>query len=168
MIQFTTVIHKFADQGEKTGWAYIDIPLDIAQQIKPDTKKSFRVKGYLDQFEIKGIAILPMGGGNFILPINKDMRKGLSKGAGAIVSVRLEKDDEFVINPNAELMECLDEEPEALAYFNSLTKSHRDYFTKWIESAKTEPTKIKRITKTVIALSKKYGYGEMIRLLKDI
>ena len=31
--------------GEKTGWSYIEIPAAIAQQLKPNYKKSFRVKG---------------------------------------------------------------------------------------------------------------------------
>lgn len=45
MIDYTTIILQFAEQGEKTGWTYIEIPADLAQQIKPGNKKSFRVKG---------------------------------------------------------------------------------------------------------------------------
>ena len=70
MIQFTTTIHKFEKQGEKTGWTYIEIPADIAQQIKPGNKKSFRVKGKLDNYKIAGVSLLPMGGGSFIMAIN--------------------------------------------------------------------------------------------------
>ena len=36
MIQFTTTIHKFGVKGEKTGWTYIEIPADLAQQLKPE------------------------------------------------------------------------------------------------------------------------------------
>lgn len=43
-VQFTTTIHKFDKQGEKTGWTYFEIPADLAQKLKPGNKKSFRVK----------------------------------------------------------------------------------------------------------------------------
>ena len=36
MIQFNSVIKKFAKQGEKTGWSYIEIPEEVAIKIKPD------------------------------------------------------------------------------------------------------------------------------------
>ena len=65
-------------------------------------------------------------------------------------------------------MECFDYEPEALEFFNTLAKSHRDYFIKWIEGAKTEPTKIKRIAQTITALSKGCNFGEMIRMFREI
>ena len=35
MVQFTTTIHKFEKQGEKTGWTYVEIPADIAGQLVP-------------------------------------------------------------------------------------------------------------------------------------
>lgn len=43
-VQFIATIHRFESKGEKTGWTYIEIPVDIAQQLKPGNKKSFRVK----------------------------------------------------------------------------------------------------------------------------
>ena len=46
MIHFNAVIKKFNEQGEKTGWTYIEIPEEIASKIKPGYKKSFRVKGH--------------------------------------------------------------------------------------------------------------------------
>jgi uncharacterized protein YdeI (YjbR/CyaY-like superfamily) len=94
------------------------------------------------------------------------MRKGTGKRKGAQLSVQLEADDEFSIQVNPEFLECMKDEPRALSFFNSLPKSHRDYFTKWIESAKTEPTKTRRIAEAVNALSRNQGYGEMLRELK--
>jgi hypothetical protein len=70
MISFTTTILKFGQQGEKTGWTYILIPAELAGQLKPGHKKSFRVKGRLDQYPIKGVALLPMGEGDFIMALN--------------------------------------------------------------------------------------------------
>jgi hypothetical protein len=39
MIQFNSIIQKFNEQGEKTGWTYIAIPIEIAQQLNPTIKK---------------------------------------------------------------------------------------------------------------------------------
>ena len=82
MIQITATIHRFEKQGEKTGWSYIEIPADLAQELVPGNKKSFRVKGMLDQFKISGVSLIPMGDGNFIMPINAAMRKGTGKRKG--------------------------------------------------------------------------------------
>lgn len=165
MVQLTTVIQKFDKQGEKTGWTYFEIPADIAGKLKPGNKKSFRVKGKLDNHKISGVAILPMGGGSFIMPLNADMRKAIGKRHGAMLKVQLEEDKaDFVFN--ADFMDCLDDEPKAKQFFQSLPGSHQRYFSKWIDSAKTDNTKAKRIATSVNALAKKWGYGEMIRAAK--
>ena len=103
-----------------------------------------------------------MGGGVFIMPLNADMRKGIGKRKGAMLKVQLSVDEKgFVFNKD--FVDCLADEPKAKIFFESLTGSHQKYFSKWIDSAKTEPTKIKRITMAINALAKKMGYPEMIR-----
>ena len=165
MVRFETALRKFDKQGEKTGWTYIEIPADIAAKIKPGEKKSYRVKGKLDSHPITGVALLPMGAGAFIIPVNGDMRKAIGKRHGAMVKVQLEEDKK-PFQFNKDFMECLNDEPVASQFFKSLTGSHQRYFSKWIDSAKTEPTRIKRIAQAVSALSKKLGYPEMIRSQK--
>lgn len=166
MVLFTTTILKFDEQGDKTGWTYIIIPAEIAQQLKPANKRSFRVKGFLDKYKFEGISLLPKGGGDFIMPLNATIRKGIGKRKGAMVQVSVEQDQQILHRPGW-LTECLEYEPEALAFFNNLPKSHQNYFIKWIESAKTEPTKTKRIAQTVTALCNRLGFGEMIRMNRD-
>lgn len=162
MIRYKTTIHKFDEQGEKTGWTYIEIPAELAQKLFPGNKKSFRVKGKLDKFPIHHIALMPMGDGTFIMAINAGMRKGIAKKQGAMLDVQLEKDDSGIpIHP--ELLAGLEEDETAKAYFESLAPSHRLYFSKWISDAKTEPTKIKRLTLCLLALSLQKDYGTMIR-----
>lgn len=163
MVEFDTIILQFAAQGEKTGWTYIEIPADIASQLKPGNKKSFRVNGMLDNFSIRGIALMPMGEGNFIMALNAEMRKGIRKSKGAMLHVRLEVDTDFKIEPPGDLIECLEDEPGAIEFFNNLARSHRDYFVKWIESAKTFETRSKRIAQTVTAMSRGWDYGQMMR-----
>lgn len=165
MVQFTTTIRKFNEQGEKTGWTHIIIPSDIAQKLIPGNKKSFRVKGKLDDFSIAGIALMPMGAGDFVMPLNATIRKGIHKKEGAILNVKLEVDKKE-IKPPAEFVECLKDEPVAYEHFFSLAKSHQHYFIRWLSEAKTEQTKTKRIAQAVNALSKKFDFGMMIRAIK--
>jgi uncharacterized protein DUF1905/bacteriocin resistance YdeI/OmpD-like protein len=162
MVEFKATLKQFGEQGEKTGWTYIEIPADLAQELKPGNKKSFRVKGRLDQYKIAGIALLPMGSGAFIMAVNATMRKGIGKKKGAMVKVQLIEDKkEFQFN--ADFIECMADEPVAREFFNSLPGSHQRYFSKWIDSAKTEETKTKRIAWAVTALSNKQKYNEMLR-----
>lgn len=162
MVKFTTTLLQFAEQGEKTGWTYIEIPADIAQQLKPNNKKSFRVKGKLDNFKINSVALMPMGDGNFIIPFNAVMRKGTGKRKGTMITVIIEE-DKTPLQLNEDFIACLNDDPAAIKHFNSLAGSHRNYFSKWIDSAKTDETKTKRIAMAVSALSRKMGYSEMLR-----
>lgn len=162
MLKFIATMHKFAEQGEKTGWTYIEVPADIVQKIKPGQRKEFKVRGKLDAFEIKRVSLMPLGGGKFIMPVNAAMRKGIGKRHGATVKVQIEADDSpFVFNKD--FLECLDDEPKAKDFFQTLPGSHQRYFSKWIDDAKTEPTRVRRITMAVNALQKKWGYAEMLR-----
>lgn len=162
MVQFTATIHKFGKMGEKTGWTYFELPADIVQQLKRGNKKEFKVKGKLDGYAIKRVSVLPMGGGAFIMPLNAAMRRSLGKKQGATLTVQLAEDkSNFVFNKD--FMDCLDDEPAAKEFFQSLTGSHQRYFSKWIDSAKTDPTKTKRIAMAITALARKWGYPEMIR-----
>jgi hypothetical protein len=165
-ISFTATMHRFEEKGDKTGWTYIEIPADIAEKINPTTKKGFRVKGKLDNHKIAGAYLQPMGGGTFILPINAEMRKGVGKRHGAMIKVQLQK-DEALYEFNKDFMDCLADEPAATTFFKSLASSHQRYFSKWIDDAKTDQTKTKRIAQAVAALARKASYGEMIRSLKS-
>lgn len=162
MIQFNTTIEKFGELGEKTGWTYILIPEALAQELKPGNKKSFRVKGKLDQWPYKQLALIPMGEGDFILALNAVIRKQIKKNKGEKLAVQMAVDNsEIELSPD--LMECLEDEPKAKAYFNKIPGSHQKYYSRWIESAKTVETKAKRIALALKALSRQMDYGSMIR-----
>ena len=164
MIKFTATIKRFDKQGEKTGWTYIDIPAALAKKLN-DNKKGFRVKGRLDHYKFEQIALLPMGGGDFIMTLNATFRKAIRKQKGATVEVQMEVDTNE-LKPIPELIECLEDEPAAFEYFNSLPKSHQNYFSNWIKTAKTEPTKAKRIAAVVNAMEKHMDFGQMLRAMR--
>ena len=166
MIQFTTTLYKFDKQGEKTSWTYLEISAKQAHQLNPNCKVSFRIKGTIDSYRFQKTALLPMGDGKFILPFNAAMRKATGKKLGDKIKVMMEVDDhKLEISPD--LLKCLKEDPMAMEFFSSLPKSHQNYYSKWIDSAKTLQTKTKRIVVCLTAFSKKQGFGEMMREYKN-
>src|SRR5690242_17240541 len=132
MIAFTTTIQQVKEYGDKTGWTYIIVPAKLAQQLIPGNRKTFRCKGLLDDYKFEGIALMPIGGGDFMMPLNATVRKGIRKSKGATLRIKLEVDTK-PITPPADFIECLKDEPQAYEYFYSMTKGNQNYFTKWIE-----------------------------------
>lgn len=167
MITFSIVLKKFKSKGEKSGWTYIDINNEIAKKINGDVKKSYRVKGKIDNININCVTILPMGDGSFILPVNSELRKLLRKKENDIVQVSLEVDNaEYILNE--EMIECINDEQKAKDFFNKMPLSHRRYYSKWVESAKTIETKSKRIALIVSSLCKGENFSEMLRNNKKL
>ena len=120
----------------------------------------------LDAFAVAGMALMPMGNGNFIMALKADVRKGIRKSKGAVLKVLLEEDVDYKVEIPKDLADCFEFEPDALMQFNKLPKSHRDYFIKWINSAKTNETRAKRVVNTVNAMVRKWDYPRMIREMR--
>ena len=130
----------------KGGWSYIEI-----KEISPDHKAHFgmvRVKGYIDSYEIKQYNLMPMGNGNLFLPVKAEIRKKIKKEAGDLVHVKLYLDASLLVIPQ-ELIDCLNEYPEAMKFYESLTQSEKRLYLNWVYSAKQEDTKANRIVKMI-------------------
>jgi hypothetical protein len=165
MVNINTVIEKFGKMGEKTGWTYVFIPFDVAEKLNKGVKKSYRVKGKIDAVAIKQLALIPMGDGDFIIPLKADLRKKLKKQKGEKVKLSIELDgSEFKFN--SDFLECLKEEKTAEKFFRSLPPSHQKYYSKWIEEAKTIDTKSKRIAHSIEGFKMKMGFSEMLHYFK--
>lgn len=163
MMELSLMIEQFDKKGEKTGWTYLAIAADVAHELKPNCKVGFRVKGKVDAVDFAGISLHPMGEGNFILPLKKELQKMIAKRKGAVVNLIIEEDKDFKYELPEDLETCLNDEEGLSSQFFSMPKSHQNYFIRWINEAKTEPTRVKRLTQTVEAMLKKMDYGEMIR-----
>ena len=166
MIILNAEIEKFETNGEKTGWSYIFIPNAVAEQIKPGERRCIRVKGSIDEVEISGVGIMPMGHGDFIMALNKPLRKLLRKEAGAKVVLNLLFDSDFKIEMPDDLEICLSDEEELLQRFLEMPKSHQNYFINWLNTAKTEVTRTKRLVMIVNATFNNMDFGAMIRSSK--
>lgn len=147
------LLEKFPGKG---GWTYTEIP-EI-----PMGKASFgmlKVKGSIDGFEFKKYHLMPFGNGKLFLPVKAEIRKKIKKQAGDHVHVILYPDNEPLEVPD-ELLLCLQDDPEALQFFNSLNESEQHNYIKWIYSAKTDQTKVDRMAKTLIRLSKHLKFAD--------
>ncbi len=142
---------------------YIEVPAELAVKLLPDNKKAFRVKGKLDSYSFAGISLLPMGKGDFIMALNATIRKAIKKSVGATVKVQMEIDN-YEKPLSSDFMECIEDERKAMETFQALPKSHQKYFSNWIESAKTDATKAKRIGQAIKALSVGFGFSEMVKM----
>jgi uncharacterized protein YdeI (YjbR/CyaY-like superfamily) len=95
------------------------------------------------------------------------LRKQLGKRKGAEIILQITRDNNPDPVPMPEdFADCLEDEPVAMENFNKLPKSHQHYYIKWINSAKTEITRVRRMAQAIQALSLGSNYGEMIRTLK--
>jgi hypothetical protein len=139
----------------KGGWTYAVIP-----EVAPNKKAWFgwvKIKGFIDEYEIKQMRLMPMGQGRLFLPVKAEIRKKIGKNAGDWVHLILYRDDMAMQVPD-ELILCLEEEPRAYEVFLGFTESEKKYYIDWIYSAKKDETKIERIVKTIdrLLLKKKF------------
>ncbi len=141
------VLEKFQGKG---GWTFVRLP-ELRKDIKA-SPRSIKVKGTIDGFVIRQYHLMPMGDGNLFLPVRAEIRKKIMKEAGDDVQVILYADKDVLEVPD-ELLSCLEDEPAALKFFNSLSESEKKYYVRWIYGAKKEETKISRLAKAVDRLA---------------
>lgn len=84
--------------------------------------------------------------GEFLLGLNREVREGAGVTAGDTVAVVLELDHaprEVVVPPALE--EALVRDAAAKAAFDRLSFTHRKEYARWIEEAKREETRARRV-----------------------
>ncbi|UBM57397.1 YdeI/OmpD-associated family protein [Marinilongibacter aquaticus] len=167
MIAQEFLLQRYAKNGEKTGWTFIEFEPQMIEKLGTNSKTSFRVKGHLDSLPIKQLAVMPIGEGYFILPLKAEIRKKIGKEEGQKVQALLELDDSK-LELSEDFLACLEDEPKAMAFFDTLSPGHQRYFSNWIESAKTIETKTKRISQSLYGLANHMDYGQMIRHFKSL
>ncbi len=140
------LLEKYPGKG---GWTYAQVP-GISAEIK-GAFGMVRVKGRIDNHELKKYHLMPMKSGNLFLPVNAIARKAINKKAGDYVDVLLYLDNDPVDIPD-EMMLCLQDEPAALKFFNTLSDTDQQNYIDWIYEAKREQTRVDRLAKTVVKL----------------
>src|SRR5687768_5919914 len=147
LVNTSVVLEKYPGKG---GWTYAALP-----SVKPDKGNYFgwiRVKGFIDDYELKQHHLMPMGNGKLFLSVNAAVRKKINKQEGDVVRVKLYVDESEIEVP-AELMECLADEPKALKHFQGLSDKQKKHWIDYIQESKSDKGRIERIAATVNRLA---------------
>jgi hypothetical protein len=139
------LLEKYPGKG---GWTYASIPEVLQNKHAPFGW--VKVKGFIDNVEIKNYKLMPMGNSQLFLPVKAAIRKQIGKNEGDWVHVILYADKDSIEIPS-ELLLCLEEEPMAYKSFFSYTEGQQNEFIDWIYSAKRKETQVERI---VVVLDK--------------
>ena len=133
------LLEKFQGKG---GWTYTRLP-----GVKPDPHAHFgwiKVRGLIDDFEIRQYHLMPMGNGELFLPVRAEIRKKIKKQAGDTVKVILYRDEEDIYIPE-ELQSCLDLNPDAKKSFTKLQADQQRDIIQYIYKLKNPENRAERI-----------------------
>jgi hypothetical protein len=108
-----------------------------------------RVKGTIDGHPMQS-SIASMGGGRHMLGVHKATREALGKGIGDRVVLHIEPDTaERVLEVPPDLQQAFHQEPASMAFFESLSFTHRKEYVRWITSARRAETRERRVRDAV-------------------
>jgi len=88
--------------------------------------------------------------GRALLGLNREVRNAAGVEAGQEVSIELERDDEpRTVEVPRDLAVALEADPAVRETFERLSYTHRKEYVRWIEEAKREETRTRRVAKSV-------------------
>ncbi len=133
--------------------AYVKIPFDVE---KIFGSKRPKIKAVFDgKTEYRGL-LVRMRTPFHILGLRKDVRAALGKNVGDIVEVSVEPDlQPREVEVPADLQQLLDNEPVIGQFFEKLSYTHRKEYVNYLNEAKKEETRTKRLAKIVEMLRNK-------------
>ncbi len=128
------------------GGAFVRVPFDVEDVYG---KKRVKIKATIDGEPYRG-TLVRMGEPCHILIVIKAIREKIGKTFGDEVEVILEEDLEprLVTVPD-DLMEKLADNPLAKDFYEKLSYTHQREYVNWINDAKREETRLRRIAKMI-------------------
>jgi hypothetical protein len=118
----------------KGGWTYALLP-DVIQ----GGRKNFgwtRVDAIIDDVELPNSSLMPIKGGRLFIAVKAAVRKQIGKEAGDTVRIRLYAPQPVVTNvADADFDEALNDAPDALKRYQSLSNGEQEACRKWIFAA---------------------------------
>jgi hypothetical protein len=140
--------HRFKATVELTGKTatFMEVPLDIPSlfegAMKPPVKVTINDHVYRSTIAVYG--------GRYYLPINRDVKRATGVAAGDTIDVAIERDtDERVVKAPPDLRAALNGDTQAGNNFRKLSYSHQKEYVDWIDDAKQDETRRRRIEKTI-------------------
>ena len=132
-------------------WTYFTLPFDAVAEY--EKKGHIKVKGKIDSHPFRS-SLMPHGDGKHYLVVNRAIRESIGKSAGDMVTVVMGLDSapRTVTVPN-DLKKTLEKNRSATDYFEAMAYSHKKTYVDWIEQAKKNETRERRILKAMNMLS---------------
>lgn len=138
-------------QNAGGGGAFVEVPFDVE---KAFGSKKPKVKATFEGVPYRGL-LVRMGTEHHLLIILKEIREKIGKTFGDEVKITVELDTEpRVIEIPKDLAKELKKNKKARAFFDKLAYTHRREYVMWINEAKKDETRQRRIVKTVEMLKK--------------
>jgi hypothetical protein len=109
------LLEKYPGKG---GWTFA-----VISEIAPDKRSRFgwvKVKGSIDNHEVKSYRLMPLGNGKLFFPVKAEIRKKIKKKAGDWVTITLFADHDPFEIPE-EFMALLQDDPVAYDFFMKST-----------------------------------------------
>jgi hypothetical protein len=133
------------------GGAYVVFPYDAQKEF--GTNGKVPVNATIDGVPDKG-GLFRMGMPHHMLGVPKAVRQQIGKAPGDIVAVVLWKDDaprDVEVPPG---FKARMKKAGVLAFFESLSFTHRKEYCRWVSEAKKEETRTRRLDKALELLTK--------------
>lgn len=113
-------------------------------------KQRHHITGTVNGRPVRGS--LGSDGTQFFLPLGAAWRRGCGFDVGTTVEVILLPEGPQSDQLSADIIEALEAEPEAKAFFDALATFYRNGYIKWIEGAKRPETRSKRLNEMMALL----------------
>ena len=141
--EFESVLIKSDDMNA----TYFEFPFDTMECF--GKKGQVKVYAEVNGFEFRS-SLAKMGHHCHCLGLRKEYRDltGIKAGDKVVVKIREDKDERTVEIPD-DIREGLLVFPEIFDFFNNMSYSHRKEYILWIDSAKKEETRLRRIEKII-------------------
>src|SRR5215212_560873 len=137
--------HSTVELGGKTATG-IEVPADVVETLGGGGRPAVTVTVGGHTYRT---TVAPMGG-RFMIPLSAENREasGLAAGDEVDVEIALDTAPREMKAPD-DLAKALHASPEAEAFFESLSFSHRRSYVDWIVSAKKDETRQRRVEQAV-------------------
>ena len=136
---FKSVISK---SGER-----VFIPLPFNPNDVWGVKQRHHITGSVNGYGVRGS--LGSDGKQYFLLLGAAWRRGCGLEAGVTVDVVLAPEGPQSASLSTDVLNALEAEPQAKAFFESLATFYRNTYIKWIESAKRPETRNARINEMI-------------------
>lgn len=139
---------KVEGMGPNQAWCFLPVPLDVKAIFG---KVRVPVRGTINGFPFRSTIMVLRG--QHLIQFNKQLQEGARAGAGDVVKVVLDADDQpRTVKVPPYVSKALAKSKKAKQAYDKLAYSHQKRFVDWVADAKQDETRRRRIEKMMTML----------------